>query len=145
MRHRQPVQSQTLIISRFALNGNPFLVRIFLGDVPEGPPFYFSNTPTQVGLVYNFSGSSNARGTGLEGCANCIRQREEQELSTGQVVITDYLVEHIKKGIVDRGVTLATLDREDVIDYLKKNLHWRISDVSYFSVAISDPCLLRFN
>lgn len=105
------------------------MIRIFLGDVPDGPPFYFSDTPTQVGLVYNFSGQSNARGTGLEGCANCIRQREEQELSTGQVILTDYLVEHIKKGMVDRGITLETLDREDVTAYLKNNLHWRISDV----------------
>jgi tyrosinase len=123
-----------LTLSRFALNGNPFLVRIFLGDVPEGPPFYFSDTPTQVGLVYNFSGTSNARGVGMEGCSNCIRQREEQELSTGQVILTDYLVEHIKKGQVDRGVTLETLDREDVIAYLKKNLHWRISDVRCYLV-----------
>jgi hypothetical protein len=52
-------------------------------------------------------------------------------LSTGQVILTDYLVEHITKGIRARGMLLASLEKADVIAFLKENLHWRITDVSF--------------
>ncbi|KAH6723255.1 putative tyrosinase [Leptodontidium sp. MPI-SDFR-AT-0119] len=118
-----------VLYDRFALEGYPYIIRIFLGDVPEGPSFYFEDTPTQVGCVYNFSAPAEFRGDGPEGCANCHRQKQDHELSTGQVILTDYLVEHITKSIQDRGLTLQSLSREDVVEYLKKNLHWRISDI----------------
>ena len=70
------------------------------------------------------------RGIGPEGCANCRRQQQEGALSSGQVVLTDYLAENIYKGIEQRGLTLGSLSREDVINYLQTNLHWRIMDVS---------------
>ncbi|KAL9034629.1 MAG: hypothetical protein Q9214_006960 [Letrouitia sp. 1 TL-2023] len=117
-------------IKRFALGGNPYLIRVFLGDVPEGPPFYFTDTPTQIGFVYNFSGSETARGIGPEGCENCKNQRAEGGLSSGQLILTDYLVENIKKEEELRGMTLTSLSRNEVVAYLQKNLHWRISDVS---------------
>ncbi|KAH7354961.1 putative tyrosinase [Rhexocercosporidium sp. MPI-PUGE-AT-0058] len=118
-----------VLYDRFALEGYPYTIRIFLGDVPEGPSFYFEDTPTQVGCVYNFSAPAEFRGDGPEGCANCHRQKQDHELSTGQVILTDYLVEHITKSIQDRGLTLQSLSREDVVEYLRKNLHWRISDI----------------
>ncbi|CZS88976.1 uncharacterized protein RAG0_00474 [Rhynchosporium agropyri] len=118
-----------VLFDRFALEGYPYVVRIFLGDVPEGPSFYFEDTPTQVGCVYNFSAPAEFRGDGPEGCANCHRQKQDHELSTGQVILTDYLVEHITKSIQDRGLTLQSLSRADVVAYLKTNLHWRISDI----------------
>ncbi|KAL2070465.1 hypothetical protein VTL71DRAFT_13491 [Oculimacula yallundae] len=117
-----------VLYDRFALEGYPYIIRIFLGDVPEGTSFYFADTPTQVGCVYNFSAPAEFRGDGPEGCANCHSQKQDNELSTGQVILTDYLVEHITKSIQDRGLTLQSLSREDVVEYLKKNLHWRISD-----------------
>lgn len=129
---------------RFALEGYPYIIRIFLGDVPEGPSFYFEDTPTQVGCVYNFSAPAEFRGDGPEGCANCHRQKQDHELSTGQVILTDYLVEHITKSIQDRGLTLQSLSREDVVEYLKKNLHWRISDVRpprFISIFLFLSCL----
>jgi len=49
---------------------------------------------------------------------------------TGQVIITDYLVEQIQRQVTHRGMQLQSLDREDVVAYLKMNLHWRITDVS---------------
>ncbi|PVH87416.1 putative tyrosinase [Cadophora sp. DSE1049] len=118
-----------VLYDRFALDGYPYIIRIFLGDVPEGPSFYFEDTPTQVGCVYNFSAPAEFRGDGPEGCANCHRQKQDHELSTGQVILTDYLVEHITKNIQERGLTLQSLSREDVVEYLRKNLHWRISDI----------------
>jgi tyrosinase len=118
--------------SRFALGGRPFLVRIFLGDVPQGDnvSFSYENTPTQVGSVFNFSSPANVIGTNSKGCDNCKRQEENHALMTGQVIITDPLVEHIQREITHRGMQLRSLDREDVITYLKTNLHWRITDVS---------------
>ncbi|KAL3427941.1 tyrosinase [Phlyctema vagabunda] len=124
-----------VLYDRFALGGYPYLIRIFLGDVPEGPPFYFVDTPTQVGLVYNFSGPTESRGQGPEGCANCTRQQQDHELSTGQVILTDYLIERIHKHVQERGLTLQTLSREEVVQYLKNNLHWRISDANDVLVA----------
>lgn len=128
-----------VLYDRFALGGNPYLVRIFLGDVPPGPPFYFADTPTQVGLVYNFSSPPLGRGTGEEGCQNCARQREAGHLSTGQLVLTDYLAEWVRKGLQGRdGERLGGLGREEVGRWLRKELHWRISDVSAFhSGAVS--------
>ena len=115
---------------RFALGGHPYLIRIFLGDVPEGPPFYFKDSPTQIGLVYNFSAPVTGRGTGPEGCENCKTQQMKGALSSGQVILTDHLVENIAKEKEQRGLTLTSLSRDEVVAHLKKNLHWRISDVS---------------
>jgi hypothetical protein len=49
---------------------------------------------------------------------------------TGQVIITDTLVEHIRRQITNRDMQLQSLGREDVVTYLKTNLHWRVTDVS---------------
>ena len=49
---------------------------------------------------------------------------------TGQVIITDHLVEQIQRQVTHRGMQMQSLDREDVVAYLKMNLHWRITDVS---------------
>jgi hypothetical protein len=52
-------------------------------------------------------------------------------LTTGQVVLTDFLVESIrgkKKG--KNGVCLDDFKKENVAGWLKDNLHWRVTDVS---------------
>ena len=120
-----------LNLIRFAIGGYPYHVRFFLGDVSqEGPTFAFGTTPTQIGHIYNFSGPTNARGATADGCDNCKDQLEEHALTAGQVVLTDYLVENIAKQRQQRGLTLETLSRQEVIQYLRTNLHWRITDVS---------------
>ena len=123
--------SKAKYIQRFAIGGNPYAIRIFLGDVPDqDAPLLFEETPTQVGLVYNFSGPITSRGVGAEGCANCETQQAEGALNSGQVILTDYLVENITKRRQQRGLTLQSLTCDEVVDYLKTNLHWRITDVS---------------
>ena len=72
----------------------------------------------------------NRRGTGPDGCQNCQTQKEQGMMSSGQIILTDYLVENISKEREQRGLRLTSLSREEVVAYLKKNLHWRISDVS---------------
>ena len=107
------------------------MVRIFLGDVTQGEngSFNFGDTPTQIGSVYNFSAPSSATGSGPSGCGNCQKQEQEHALCTGQVIITDPLVEHIQREITSGGMQLRSLDREEVVEYLKTNLHWRITMV----------------
>ncbi|RDL34449.1 Uncharacterized protein BP5553_07577 [Venustampulla echinocandica] len=129
-----------VLYDRFALGGYPYAIRFFLGEVPVPPPsadapasnqptpLPFADTPTQVGLVYNFSAPSEFRGVDPSGCANCIRQQDNGELSTGQCILTDYLVEHIQKDVVGRGIQLKSLEKDEVVNYLKANLHWRITD-----------------
>jgi tyrosinase len=88
-----------------------------------------SATP-QVGCVYNFSSPSNATGSDERGCENCQRQEQKHTLMTGQVIITDPLVDHIVQQQNNRGMQLRSLGREDVVAYLKQNLHWRITELN---------------
>lgn len=69
------------------------------------------------------------RGVDETGCANCKKQRDEGALFTGQIILTDYLIQQITLGQPQRGLTLTSLDNDEVVAYLKKNLHWRITDV----------------
>jgi hypothetical protein len=71
----------------------------------------------------------------VEGCTTCRKQKEavgsQRQLTTGQVVLTDFLVESIrgkKKG--KNGVCLDDFKKESVAGWLKDNLHWRVTDVS---------------
>jgi tyrosinase len=108
------------------------VVRIFLGDIPQGQdiPFCYADTPTQVGNVFNFSSPSSVIGTNTSGCNNCKRQEQNHALMTGQVIITDTLVEHIQRRITYHDIQLQSLARGDVVAYLKTNLHWLVTDVS---------------
>ena len=101
----------------------------------EPSSFYFAEAPTEVGIVYNFSSPPDGRGLGPEGCENCARQQETHALSTGQVILTNYLVEHIKKHTVEQGLRLESLSVDEVGAYLRKNLHWRITNVSYLNLV----------
>lgn len=86
--------------------------------------------------MYNFSAPSEFRGVDPSGCANCIRQQENHELSTGQCILTDYLIEHIQKDVVSRGLQLRSLEKDEVVQYLKANLHWRVTDVSFLDSGV---------
>lgn len=102
---------------------------IYLGDVPADNSPDFSHY-TAVGEVYNFSAPSDGRGFDEQGCESCKEQEANGALYSGQVILTDALVEKIVRGEPQRNLTLQSLDREEVIPYLRSNLHWRIVDVS---------------
>lgn len=68
---------------------------------------------------------------GPEGCEYCKVQEVEHALSAGQVILTDYLIEHVTKQKTLRGIPLRSLDKDQVIHYLKENLHWRVTDVGF--------------
>ena len=80
---------------------------------------------------------------GPEGCEYCKVQEAEHALSAGQVVLTDYLIEHITKQKTLRGIPLRSLDTDQVIPYLKENLHWRVTDVRSFVMYIAQGCTLH--
>lgn len=103
-----------------------------MGDVPENSAYDFADDVTAISRVYNFSSEVEGRGVDESGCANCKQQRDEHALFSGQVILTDYLIERITLGEAQRGLTLTSLDRDEVVEYLKKNLHWRITDVGLF-------------
>ena len=119
-----------LIHGRFALDGSPYSITFFLGDVPEHSAYNFADDLTAIGRVYNFSSQAEGRGVDESGCGNFKKQRDEHALFTGQVILTDYLIERIILGQAQRGLTLTSLDEDEVVNYLRTNLHWRITDVS---------------
>lgn len=113
-----------VLFDRFALRGGlPYTVRIFLGAVPTGSLLDLGRTPTQIGIVYNFASPVEGRGLDATGCANCQAQRAAGVLETGQVILTDHLAQRVAAGADG----LASLDVADVVPYLKRNLHWRVT------------------
>ncbi|EPE28797.1 Di-copper centre-containing [Glarea lozoyensis ATCC 20868] len=135
-----------ILYDRWALGGHPFTIRVFLGEVtipkatdPNGKQrlsasqLCNSSNPGQVGIIYNFSSPVESRGTGVEGCTTCRKQKEatgsNRVLTTGQVVLTDHLVEWIRNKQKGKGgVCLDDFTQASVGKWLKDNLHWRVTD-----------------
>lgn len=122
---------------RFALEGRPFSITFFLGDVPNHSAYDFADDLTAISRVYNFSSNAEGRGVDASGCGNCKEQRDSGALFSGQVILTDYLIERITQAEAHRGLTLTSLEPEEVVPYLKANLHWRITDVRFL---LWNPC-----
>lgn len=101
--------------------------------MPENSAYDFADNPTAISRVYNFSSPVEGRGVDESGCDSCKQQRDEHALFTGQVILTDYLIERITQAEPHRGLTLTSLDQAEVVEYLKTNLHWRITDVGLAS------------
>ena len=110
----------------FANRGQTFVVNFFLGRVPENVCDW--ETADKLGIVSIFGGSQFIRGK----CSNCATQAggEESRLVTGQISITSTLLDLIQSKKCNDGDALTTLDRDEVGQYLKKHLHWRVSTVS---------------
>ncbi|CAG8971787.1 hypothetical protein HYALB_00001896 [Hymenoscyphus albidus] len=126
---------------RYALGGQPFRILIFLGGVPSWDPpsgatgaaaspvipwdqLDIQNCPNEVGLIYNFSSPAEFRGMRTSGCDACARAQEFGDLSTGQIIITDFLVNKVRSS----ACTLEGMGREAVSAWLRTELHWRIID-----------------
>lgn len=111
-----------------------YSVTFFLGDVPGDKVFDFAEDETAISRVYNFQSPAEYRGSDESGCSSCKEAELERELLSGQVILTDYLIERIYNGDEYQGLVLSSLDRQEVVPYLQKNLHWRISDVRRLSL-----------
>ncbi|KZS90384.1 Di-copper centre-containing protein [Sistotremastrum niveocremeum HHB9708] len=99
-----------VVYKKFALGGDAFKVHIYVGKDKE------------VGTVYNFSARPDETG-GPEGCGNCRSQQEDETLATGQVHITVPLLHDVE----DSAIPLSSLHPDHVEEYLKKNLHWKVT------------------
>ena len=117
----------TSLPCRFAVEGQTFVVNIFLGEVPESCCTWEA-AESRIGIVSIFGGALFSSGS----CSNCNEQAEQEEtrLVTGQVSITSALLDLIEERKVIGGEVLASLEREHVSPYLKKALRWRVSTVS---------------
>ncbi|KAK6358173.1 hypothetical protein TWF730_007526 [Orbilia blumenaviensis] len=106
---------------RFDLGGRPFTVHIFLGDFNPDPATWLWDK-NRVGGIYNFVAGVQ-RGDG-SACSNCETQAEEHTIVTGQVSLTTALLDDVE----DPANGLHSLIPEEVIPYLQRHLHWRITD-----------------
>ncbi|RVD85525.1 uncharacterized protein DFL_003846 [Arthrobotrys flagrans] len=106
---------------RFDLGGRPFTVHIFLGDFNPDPATWMWDK-NRVGGIYNFVAGVQ-RGDG-SACSNCETQSQDHTIVTGQVSLTTALLDDIE----DPANGLHSLIPEEVIPYLQRHLHWRITD-----------------
>lgn len=123
------------------MDGRPFTVHILIGKVPEREtPDDGIEYKNVVGDVYNFVAPIGEGNRVSGGCANCRAQAEMQLQSTGQIVLTNALVTRHKQQLLHdnrysgtENDVLASMEPEDVVKFLKRNLHWRVSDVGNHS------------
>lgn len=117
------------------MQGTPFNIRLFLGATHSTSPsesYNYMHTPTQIGNVFNFASPPNLMGRDSSGCANCQRQELNHTRMAGQVILTDRLVELVKREIPRGGIVLQSLARQDVVPFLRHNLNWIVTDVRDF-------------
>ena len=101
-------------MSRSALNG-AFSIYYFVGDFPSDFNDY-EVAPTFAGLEHIFAAPAEA-------CDNCGHQREEHQLAANTNPITAILLDYVKNG------KLPDLHPENVVPFLRANLHWRVVGV----------------
>lgn len=95
--------------------GQTFRVMIFLGDFNSNPETW----PFEHSLVSRVT--VLGRGNTNKNCDKCRADAAKDFVVTGTVSLTSALLQDIADG------RLASLDKEDVVPYLQKNLHWRVS------------------
>ncbi|EPS38104.1 hypothetical protein H072_8125 [Dactylellina haptotyla CBS 200.50] len=106
---------------RFDLGGRPFTIHIFIGDFNPDPKTWMWDK-NRVGGVFNFAaGVQRSDGSA---CSNCEQQQEDHTIVTGQVSLTTALLDDVE----DPANGLNSLIPEEVIPYLQRHLHWRITD-----------------
>ncbi|KAF3912744.1 Tyrosinase [Dactylellina cionopaga] len=107
---------------RFDLGGRPFTVHIFIGDFDPNPSNWMWDK-NRVGGVYNVvAGVPRADGSA---CSNCEQQQEDHTIVTGQVSLTTALLDDVED---TANTSLTSLIPEEVVPYLQRHLHWRVTD-----------------
>ena len=102
--------------AKHALGGD-FLVHFFIGDPDDANPQLYVANPTHVGAFSTFGQDEHTK------CAKCLESQATKMQVTGQIPLTIALVERYLAGHVD-GITL-----DDVVPFLQKNLHWRVTNL----------------
>jgi tyrosinase len=100
--------------------GGPFQVHIFLGDVPVDTDSWLVHDDN-VG-TFSVLGSDPA----TTRCEKCKTDAANGLIVTGVIPLTEALLDSIAAGYI------SSLEPEQVVPYLAKMLHWRVTQVSYF-------------
>ncbi|KAK2785870.1 hypothetical protein FQN52_009208 [Onygenales sp. PD_12] len=100
---------------KYALEGNPFTIKLFLAPGDGKPRTPLSDYVTEV---YNFSSPSIVNGK--EVCTNCTQIEAVNTKVTSYISITYILAQCVARGI------LASLKEDVVTKFLQKNLYWRL-------------------
>jgi tyrosinase len=82
---------------------------------------FFASADSYIGSIYTFSSSLEETGM-TAACHNCLEQKKEGVLSTGQIPITNVILACAKD---PSRPDLGSMDPEEVESYLEKNLSWR--------------------
>ena len=91
-----------------------YTVHVFLGPAEEQNTALWPSAPTHVGTFAPLGQPSDT------GCGKCQADQRDHAEVTGQIPLTIALIERYLAGIID------DLSEQNVIRYLKKNLHWRV-------------------
>jgi len=121
--YRSFVTNVGLSNPRFALNGS-FTIFLFLGDPCEDPTTWHHDR-NMIGSDGIFASATRQH------CANCREQHEHRLLDADTIPLTTPLISYWRSQEELNGLTLKSLYPPDVVPFLKWNLHWRITDVSY--------------
>ena len=105
---------------KFTLSG-PFQIMFFIGDFPSSSELW-SRHKNFIGNIFNFANSSVAT------CPNCAVQAASGLVITDTIHLTHALLKFVMSGEKVNGVKLETLEPDDVVPFLTRNLHWRILD-----------------
>jgi hypothetical protein len=102
--------------SKYAFDGEPFWIRIYLSQ--DG-----TNQNPLIDLiteVYNFS-QKPEDASGKLACSNCKTNQKMDIRTTANIAITPVLISVIKSG-----KDLASLSKDEVLEFLKKRVYWRV-------------------
>ena len=105
-----------LRVKKHCLSG-VFSIHIFLGTVPADIKTWVTHE--------NNVGTSSVLGSNpaITNCEKCKTDAARDLVVTGVVPLTEVLLDMIAKG------ELRSLEPDDVVPYLTKNLHWRVTQV----------------
>lgn len=98
--------------------GGAYSVHFFLGDVQETNVYLWPLSPYHVGTFVPFGQGETT------GCAKCQQEQSDHLQITGQIPLTIALMERYLAQII------PNMDEATVVDFLTKNLHWRVELVS---------------
>jgi Tyosinase C-terminal domain len=127
--HASPLSILVNRPSRFALNGS-FQVLLFLGDFSSDPCTWHHDARL-VGIDAIFASHS------LDNCDNCRQQNESGLMDSDVVPLTTPLVAYWRSQEEMGGMRLKNLEVAEVKEFLRRNLHWRVLDVSLFFSSLN--------
>ena len=96
---------------------------MFLGEFDEDPMTWHHHK-NLVGSDNIFASRSTTK------CANCKKQTDDKLLDSDTIPLTPPLIAYWRTEEAVSGMKVESLDPPDVIPFLKRNLHWRVTDVS---------------